>query len=97
MNCAGAGPRVYVNIHIPPWEAYSVRRALSERLYHLESPSHHAACGLALLPPSEFPTPSGMVDKENRLPQCPMSPFFPMKRLENENLHFPGSLAAQVL
>ena len=38
MSCAGAGPRVYVNIHIPPWEAVR-RAALSERLYYLESPS----------------------------------------------------------
>ena len=96
MSCAGADPCVYVNIHIPLWEAVR-RTALSECLYHLESPSHHAACGLALLPPSEFPTPSGMMGNENRLPQCPMSPSFPMKRLENENLHFPDSFAAKVL
>lgn len=82
MSCAGVGPHVYVNIHTLPWEAVR-RAALSERLYRLESPSHHAACSLALLPLSEFRTPGGMVDKENRLPQCPISPSFPMKRLEN--------------
>lgn len=57
MSCAGAGPRVYVNIHTPPWEAVR-QAALSERLYRLESPSHHAACSLALLPLS-FPPQVG--------------------------------------
>lgn len=83
MSCAGVGPHGSMEYTYTLWEAVR-RAALSERLYRLESPSHHAACSLALLPLSEFPRdPRWDVGQGEQASQCPISPLFPMKRLEN--------------
>ena len=41
--------------------------------------------------------PSSVMDNEDRLLQPPVPPPFWLERLENEELHFPESLAARVL